>query len=252
MTLGIKAAKHDFVLFTDADCRPASPSWISVMSSHFDSETSIVLGYSSYTRQAGLLNSFIRFETLLTGIMYTSFAVLGRPYMGVGRNLAYRKALFLDNKGFNKILNVTGGDDDLFVNRYASSINTKVALGASALVVSKPKTNWIDFYYQKVRHLAAGKKYKVIDQILLGSFTMSWILFWLLAIILFSSGFYWIGTGLVLARWLVFVSLFLTGSGRLGEQFESWKIPYLDILYPFYYIVVGVKAWRTKRIKWKI
>ena len=252
LTLGIKAAKHDLVLLTDADCRPQSNSWASVMSSQFANEKNIVLGYSSYENTGGFLNLFIRFETLLTGLLYIGFAKLGRPYMGVGRNLAYRKSLFLDNKGFNKMLDVTGGDDDLFVNKYATSTNTSIAIGADVLVISSPKKIWKDFYYQKVRHLAAGKKYNFWDRIILGGFVLSWIACWVLLIVIAILKMYWIATGIIVVRWLLMILLFETSSRRLGDRFESWKIPFLDIVYLFYYIVVGIKAWRTKRIKWKI
>src|SRR5690606_33778770 len=118
LTLGIKAASHEWILLTDADCRPNSRRWIRSMSRYFDEDTQFVLGFSPYRATAGLLNLFIRFETMLTAIQYFSFGWLGNPYMGVGRNLAYRKSKFLEEKGFNNFLHVTGGDDDLFVNQH--------------------------------------------------------------------------------------------------------------------------------------
>ncbi|MCF6360946.1 MAG: glycosyltransferase, partial [Cyclobacteriaceae bacterium] len=119
LTLGIKAASYDQILLTDADCSPLSNNWISSFANSWDSQTSFVLGFSEYERKKGLLNYFIRFETILTGIQYVSAAVLGKPYMGVGRNLSYSKTLFLSKKGFHGFQGVTGGDDDLFVNKYA-------------------------------------------------------------------------------------------------------------------------------------
>ncbi|MFY8037265.1 MAG: glycosyltransferase [Cyclobacteriaceae bacterium] len=156
LTLGIKAAKYDWVLLTDADCRPASNDWIQRMVEPADKSTKLVLGFSPYQKTAGVLNSFIRFESFLTGIQMIGFALLGRPYMGVGRNLLYQKSLFLENKGFNAHLGITGGDDDLFVNQLATRHNTRVALGQEALTFSKPKTTWKEFYHQKRRHLSVG------------------------------------------------------------------------------------------------
>ena len=128
LTLGIKAAKYEWLLLTDADCRPDSKNWISSFTKHFSQTTQFVLGFSPYEKRPGILNAFIRFETLMSGIQYLSFASLGIPYMGVGRNLSYRRSKFLAEKGFNNFIKTTGGDDDLFVNQHARKANTAVCI----------------------------------------------------------------------------------------------------------------------------
>ena len=170
ITLGIKAAKYDWIVLTDADCRPNSDQWLRSISDQCKDETEIVLGYSSYLKEQGFLNLFIRFETLLTAIQYIAYAIMGNPYMGVGRNLAYRKSLFLNNKGFNGFLGVTGGDDDLFVNQHANAKNTAVSLGEESIVYSVPKRTLSEFFNQKVRHLSVGKKYRFKHILSLGIF----------------------------------------------------------------------------------
>jgi len=251
LTLGIKAAKHDWVLLTDADCRPASANWITKMTEKQDASTQIVLGFSPYFKSPGLLNTFIRFESFLTGIQFIGLALLGKPYMGVGRNLAYRKSLFLDNKGFNAHLGVMGGDDDLFVNQHANAKNTKVQIALEALTFSKPKTNWKEFYHQKIRHLAVGKHYKFLDRFILGSFMLSWLGTWFLFI---PSGFGLFGNlilALFLIRWILLSWLFHNASQIMGSPFEAWKVPFLDFIYTFYYLVAGAAAFSAKRIQWK-
>ncbi|NOT75874.1 MAG: glycosyltransferase [Cyclobacteriaceae bacterium] len=182
LTLGIKAATNDWVLLTDADCRPTSDLWIQSMASNFQQGKEIVIGYSPYSKEDSYLNSFIRFESLVTAIQFIGWALLGKPYMGVGRNLAYRKDLFLTNKGFNKHLPVTGGDDDLFVNEHATKLNTVVSIGKDSLIPSEPKKTWKAFFYQKLRHLSVGKRYKFSDKILLGIFSLSWVLSWVVVL----------------------------------------------------------------------
>ena len=167
ITLGIKAARYDWILLTDADCRPNGEQWLRSVSERCREDKNFVLGYSAYEKRPGFLNLFIRFETLFTAIQYIGYALAGNPYMGVGRNLAYRKSVFLENKGFNNFLRVTGGDDDLFVNQHATAKNTAVVWGEDALVYSFPKTTFREFYRQKVRHLSVGKKYRIKHQFLL-------------------------------------------------------------------------------------
>jgi len=253
LTLGIKAAQYDWVLLTDADCRPLGTDWVKSMSKKFTAETQIVLGFSSYERRPGLLNSFIRFETLLTALQYMGFALLGRPYMGVGRNLAYRKSLFLDNKGFNNYLSVTGGDDDLFVNQHATGKNTRIVMGKEALVYSKPKDNWKEFYFQKLRHLSVGKHYRFSSKVLLGLFSLTWMGVWFFVLpVLFFTPYFSLTLASLALRWLLLIVLLHTGSRKMGDPFEAWKTPFLDFIYAFYYLVAGSIALVTKKVRWKM
>ncbi|MBL7849958.1 MAG: glycosyltransferase [Cyclobacteriaceae bacterium] len=252
VTLGLKAALHDWVLLTDADCRPSGNQWIRSMASRMMPDKQIVIGYSPYYREPGYLNAFIRFESLVTAIQFVGRALLGSPYMGTGRNLAYRKALFLDNKGFNGHLAVTGGDDDLFVNRHATAANTAVSLGDASLMRSLPKRTWASFFHQKRRHLSVGKYYRWRDRWRLGLFASTWILSWaLLPVTLLPPAlpyFAWIGFVL---RVLLLSILIHRASRKMGEPFEAWKTPLLDFNYAIYYLGTGLSALASKRIRWK-
>jgi glycosyltransferase involved in cell wall biosynthesis len=260
ITLGVKAAAHEWVLLTDADCRPDGPHWIRSMAAQMSAEKQFVIGYSPYFRESGILNDVIRFETLVTGIQYMGFALLKSPYMGTGRNLAYRKSVFLDSKGFLNHQSVLGGDDDLFVNQHANRKNVAVVLGGDSLMHSFPKRTWRSYLHQKVRHLAVGKRYRLWDRLRLGLFSTTWMLTWLLAlpVILLGlpsmiqspstvpllAGF--------LAREVLLMWLIYHGSRTLGDRFEWWKTPLLDFHYAIYYLGTGLVALFSKRIRWKI
>lgn len=252
ITLGIRAARYDWVLFTDADCRPASTNWIASAAAKFQESAKIVIGFSPYIKSEGLLNSFIRFESFLTGIQFMGLALLGKPYMGVGRNLAYRKALFLNSKGFNSHLGVTGGDDDLFVNEHTSKENTVVSLGTEAIVFSKPKISWGEFLHQKFRHLSVGKHYKFSDKVVLGLFSLTWLLTWFMVLpsLFFSP---WINAlaALFALRMALMITMLHVLPKKMGDVFEAWKTPFLDFMYAFYYLGIGAKALFVKKVKWK-
>ena len=252
ITLGIKAAKYDWIILTDADCRPNSDKWLQTLSTKCEEDKEIVLGYSPYHKERGLLNLFIRFETLFTGLQYVAYAILGNPYMGVGRNLAYRKSLFLDNKGFSGFLKVTGGDDDLFVNQHAVKKNTTLSLGEESLVFSFPKKTWKSFFRQKVRHLAVGKRYRLSHRLLLGIFSISHALTWFtgLPLLFFFSGFIWV-LGALLLRIILFIITTHQAARQFGHKFESWAVPALDFLFVIYYLSTAPVALITKRIQWK-
>jgi glycosyltransferase involved in cell wall biosynthesis len=252
LTLGIKAARYDWLLFTDADCRPSGDQWIRQMTTHYSTNTQIVLGFSPYEKREGWLNAFIRFESLLTGIQMISLAKLGRPYMGLGRNLSYAKSLFFQNKGFNSHLEIVGGDDDLFVNRLATRHNTVVSVGPHAITISIPKLNLRDFLHQKLRHLSVGSRYKFADKVILALFSSTWLLTWFYVLpTIFLNDAVSIIVGIILIRWILLVVLFQTGSRKLGGTFEAWKTPFLDFIFSFYYLVTGLRALFVKRIRWK-
>ncbi len=160
LTIGIKAAKNEWLLLTDADCMPASNKWLSFMHNSFADDKSIVLGYGGYKRRSSLLNSIIRFDTMFIAMQYIGLALKGRPYMGVGRNLAYRKTIFFKNKGFASHLHLSSGDDDLFIKEVATKENIAVELAPESHTCSKACNTFKEWNYQKRRHLTTGKYYK--------------------------------------------------------------------------------------------
>ena len=251
LTLGIKAAKHKHILLTDADSLPSSSSWASLMAAGFNQGGDILLGFSNYSKLPGLLNYFIRFETLLTGIEYLSAAVNKLPFMGVGRNLAYKKDIFLENKGFFGYHEFNGGDDDIFINKHANSQNTLVISGVQAITISKPKKTWSSFWHQKIRHLQVGKYYTFKSKVVLGIFNLSWILTWIVGIWCLVLGIdaLWIIIALFL-RTICLYSSFIMATKKLGIAFEIGGLIFLDVIFTIYYIFAGTKALFVKTISW--
>ena len=252
LTLGIKAAKNDILLLTDADCVPSSREWIKGMASGYGKQTKIVVGFSPYEHDNGLLNSFIRFETHLTGMLYLSTAANKKPYMGVGRNLSYRKAFFLANKGFNGFLEVTGGDDDLFVNKSANSSNTSIALSPDHTTISLPKKTWEGYINQKIRHMSVGKYYQTIDKMFLGLFSFSHISSWIWVVIALIFNLYPLIFALVFVlSYILFILNFGILNKKSGSRFSLLAVPFIDVMFGFFYIFVGIRTVLTKKVEWK-
>ena len=257
LTLGIKSAKYNNILLTDADCRPQSAHWIAGMAECLTSDKEVVLGFSPYFREKGFLNNLIRYETFNTAVQYFSFALAGTPYMGVGRNLMYRKSLFLKNKGFAKHTNIMGGDDDLFMNDVANAHNTAVCLNPKTFTYSFPKTTWQTWYRQKWRHLSVSKHYKFRHKINLGGLAASHILTWLCFLILipiFSNKplIYWL-FGLFLFRlisqWIVFSKV----NKRLDNSLDMVTLPLWDGIFALYFLIMGINNFipRRQKTKWR-
>jgi glycosyltransferase involved in cell wall biosynthesis len=253
LTLGIKAAKHNHLLFTDADCKPLSKHWITEMSACFTEEKSIVLGYGSYSKiKKSFLNKVIRFETLLTAIQYFSFAKLGIPYMGVGRNLAYKKEAFFNANGFMSHMYIRSGDDDLFINQIATPQNTEICFSEDSFTESTPKTTFKDWLIQKRRHITTAKHYKGKHKFLLALFYVSQFHFWTLAIALLIPLFQWeIVVILIFIRNLVQFIVFNKASQKLNETDLLIYIPILELFLIAFQLSIFINNLISKPKHWK-
>lgn len=252
LTMGIKATKNELLLLTDADCVPVGPNWLSTMMRSFTPETQIVLGYSQYKNYFSALNRFIRFETFFTALQYLSFSLKGKTYMGVGRNLAYRKSLFFENKGFASHLHIMAGDDDLFVNQNATRTNTRIQTAKEALVLSEPKRTFASYIIQKLRHQSVGKYYKPEHKWMLSIFGLSSIVFYALFITLLSLQMMpEVVLGIFVARLLVQLVIFRQAMKRLSSLDLWWLTPIIDVLYSLFMVLVAPIGTFKKLKRWK-
>ncbi|RXJ46136.1 glycosyltransferase [Gelidibacter gilvus] len=253
LTLGIKAATHNHLLFTDADCKPVSNQWITEMIGCFSNEHQIVLGYGAYAKvKKSFLNKLIRFETLMTAVQYFSYSKLGQPYMGVGRNLAYTKDLFFEARGFMDHMHIKSGDDDLFVNQIATAKNTVICLSKNSFTESISKKSYSDWVIQKRRHISTANHYKTKHKAMLSLFHVSQFLFFALSIALISTLFNWeIVAGLIGLRYL---ALFITLTLAAKKLEEKDLIPFFPILEIFLIVTqfsIFIKNLISKPNRWK-
>ncbi|HET8885154.1 MAG TPA: glycosyltransferase [Salinimicrobium sp.] len=251
LTLGIKKAKHKYLLFTDADCRPESSNWIKEMVLNFAENKSIVLGYGGYFHGKNFLNKLIRFETLLTAIQYFSFARLGNPYMGVGRNLAYTSDEFYAHNGFASHLYIRSGDDDLFVNQAASGSNTAICFSHGSITRSYPKKTFGEWFTQKRRHVSVAKNYKKKDQFLLALFYASQLLFWLSFILVVIFADWKIALCGLAVRLLIQFLVYFGAGKKLNERDIVWIFPFLELFLVSFQLVIFISNLMSKPQHWK-
>jgi glycosyltransferase involved in cell wall biosynthesis len=258
LTAAIRSSDKDLILLTDADCRPASNQWLRLMSDQINDQKQIVLGFSPYYTESGFLNRLIRFETFYVALQYLSFALAGRPYMGVGRNLMYRRELFITNKGYYTHLGVLGGDDDLLMNEIATASNTAICIDPTSFCYSIPKQTWADWLAQKKRHLSVSKHYKFKNKIMLGLLSASQVLSWvglgcfLVACLVnypISQSILVLGLAVFfiprLLQWLILI----LANNKLGATIGWYAIPFLDFALHIYYIVMAMVIWANRKTK---
>ncbi len=250
LSIGIKSAKYEIVLLTDADCVPVSEHWIQKMQDGYYDDKEIVLGYGAYHKRPGLLNKIIRFETFHTALQYFSFALAGMPYMGAGRNLSYKKDLFFKNKGFSSINQIPGGDDDLFINMVATKINTAVVIDKDAHTLSEPQKTWTAWQKQKSRHYTTAKYYKGKHKLWLGLYSFTQILVYPFAVAAAIFYCWWLVLAVFGLRIIVQAVIFYKSMQKLNEK-DLWPFfLFFDLWMFFYYLLFVPALWRKPAKTW--
>jgi len=253
LTIGIKAAKNEWLLLTDADCKPESNQWIAAMQRNFTPESEIILGYGGYEVEKGFLNKLIRFDSFFIALQYLSFALIRMPYMGVGRNLAYRKSLFMKNKGFASHAHIQSGDDDLFINEVANGKNTRAEYSIESHTRSIPKKVFGLWAFQKRRHLSTGLTYKFKHNLLLGAEIFSRGIFYISMIFVLVSPITWfLGIGAFVFRAIIQISVLNGAMVKLNEKKLLLFSIIFDIVLPLTYVYLYFSNYlNSKQHKWK-
>ena len=248
LTIGIKAAHYDYILLTDADCRPESKNWIREMMGGFaDANAEVVLGFSPYFEHDTLLSRLISYDTLWSGLLYMGMARAGHPYMGVGRNLAYRRDTFFANNGFQGLLNERSGDDDLFVNKVATNKNTRVVCNRDSLTWSSPKPTWGEWMQQKRRHLSVSPLYRVSSKLRIGVEPMMRALLYGLLIVsaLYGTWSLYVALGVWGLRYLVQWIILRVATWRLGMKKFGGEMVLYDLVLP----IITLSILITKKLR---
>jgi glycosyltransferase involved in cell wall biosynthesis len=253
ITIGMKSAKNNRLVFIDADCYPASTEWLSEINKTYVPNKQIVLGYGGYEKSSGFLNRIIRYDTLFIAMQYIGFAMAGRPYMGIGRNLSYLKQLFFAGTGFSKHYHILSGDDDLFINENANKENTAVVLSKDSFTRSTPQTHWNSWAKQKKRHLSSGKYYKTGDKFFLVLEPFSRLLFYTSIIVLlyFKADLILIGS-VFLFRLVMQTTIMKLNMNKMSEKGLLLLIPIFDLFLPVIHLVFIISNNLNRRKnKWK-
>ena len=252
LAIGIKEAKHELILLTDANCMPASPYWLQNMAKHFVNGKQIVLGYCSYEKQRGLFNRLLRFDSLQTAIQYFSYSLAKMTYMGKGQNLAYTKELFMKQRGFAAHNHIEYGDDDIFIGRSATKKNVDIEYFSESFTVARPKLNFYRWFKEKKGYVITRSFYKPGVRFLLGTYNLLNVLFWVFLGLAISSSIH------ILPLLIAVISVFLLktiwqyiifglAAAKLKEKYIIPHILFIDILYTLISIMLYIVAKFSRR-----
>jgi hypothetical protein len=218
------------------------------MARNFTPTTEVVLGYSSYTYRKRRTNRLACFDNLFRSMRFLGMALNDKPYMGIGRNLAYRKHVFYDNKGFSHYLELYRGEDDLFVNEVSNSLNTRVETSADAVVrVFSEDFTYMDWKQSCIDYIITSRFYKGGQRTALGFETLTRYLFFLTVAATMAIGiidFHWLVAGSAFLLWLIRLIVQFTIINRTADELGEKRRYYLslfwyDIVFPMRYFFFG-------------
>lgn len=253
LTLGIKAAKHEHLLFINADCYPDSENWITTMSAYFTTTKTIVLGYGGYNKVKGsFLNKLIRFDNLLNALQYFSWAKSGKPFSGTGRNLAYKREEFFKTNGFITHMNIRSDEDTLFINEASNARNTTICFDSQSFIYSEAKNKFSDWVQQKRTNAFVLNHYKTFDKTQLKLFNFSQFWFIALSIILLTLNYNWvIITALLGFRYLIAWIVLGFSASKLKEKDIIYLYPFIEIILIFTQVKIYFNNLFSKPVHWK-
>lgn len=237
VTLGVKAAKNEWVLMTDATCVPSSDQWLKHMARHATTGTDLVIGYSNYDDEA---TDFQRFERLVSQRYILRKAQRGTAYRCEPGNLMFRKACFLDGRGFEGNLKYVRGEYDFIVNKFAERGNVATVIAPEAWMIEDAPTkkqyrNRHLYYMETRRHLERSFGYRLpawMDQCALHLTVLFIVAAFayggFLLTVQPSEGKGWLYIGSAALALIITLTvrsiLGQRGCRQFGEQIPAWKI----------------------------
>ena len=253
LTLGIKAAKKEWLVFIEPDCRPASNQWLALMARHFTENTDVVLGYSNYVRRGGLANLCYMYDTLVQQVGMLGLTLLGLGYMGIGRNMAYRKEIFFNSKGYSRHLDLERGEDDLFINEHVKGNRMTAEVSAEATVrcevanTHKWTSDKLNRIFVRRKMQGAGPYLTDLDTLsrslyhlsVVGGIIYSCVCgWWITLIVCASSWTIWWATRLVIFHFL---------AKDLGERKYNVSLPLMDLMQPCWELYFRLRLMVTSK-----
>ncbi|MCW3123098.1 MAG: hypothetical protein JWQ38_2590 [Flavipsychrobacter sp.] len=248
LSKGLAIAKYDLLLLTDADCVPASDQWLKQMVAPLHNGKEIVAGYGGYNEASGLLNAFIRWETVHSFLQYSTYTLAGKPYMAVGRNMACTRAA-LQKAQKSELWNaLPSGDDDLLVRITGSANNTAIVVEPTSFTYSEAKASISSWIAQKQRHLSTGKYYKSDIKLLLGAYGVSHAAMWLSFFILLATPCRDAALIVMGIRCGVYWLIWARAANKLNEKSLIYLFPFFDIAWMVYnFAFLPYITWKNKK-----
>ena len=247
LTIGIENAKNNFIVITDADCKPET-NWLNAIAGGLDYGYDFVFGVAPIQTGKKLVEQLSAFENLRNTYLTIAAVGFNIPYSAAARSFAFRKTSFERIGGYSNTTETLSGDDDLLIRE---AIKHKMLIGTviepDALVYSAAPKSFDEYFKQKKRHLQTSFHYLFKQKIFLGF----WHLINLISLLSIVLGFISPILALPFAVKVVYDLFVVTKHQRaLGQDFRFYEILYLQILFEVF-VVVNFFNSLSGNTKWK-
>lgn len=247
LDFGINQARNNFIMITDADCKP-SPNWLTSYSENFSMGFDVLFGLAPFEQKEKFINKLSCFENLRSSILTISLAELNLPYSAAARNFGFRISAYKKLGGYGNTLETLSGDDDLFLRE---AIKNKLKIGVvkdeDAFVLSDSKSNLKDYINQKARHTKTSFFYLPHHKLILG-FWHSINILLVLSLLLVS-----INMLLIIPFLIKIISDIIAiriSQKKLKYTFNLFEIIFFQIFYELFLVINFLFAFK-KNISWK-
>jgi len=241
-TLGVSKATYDWIVCTDADCKP-HPQWLQTLSKYFLTENAVMLTAPVKIVGKGIFQKFqsIEFSAL---IGYGAVTLeLDQPTMCNGANMAYKKSAFLAVNGYEGNEHIPTGDDEFLLQKINKSFPNQIKFvqDPEAIVTTAAKTSLGELINQRVRWTSKWKNHK--NTYVYVSACLVFLDFLVSLYILYSLFFgqYW-----MFLLWFVrFLSEYSYARQTMrfsGINYQMYHMLMLSIIYPFYAVFLGIAS----------
>ena len=232
LTLGIKAAQYEQILFIEADYLPRSKKWIAHMQANFTENTELVLGYAPFPAGATFSTLLSRFDHFMTALYSLSFAIKGKAFSGYGQNIAFTKTTFFAGKGYASHMHLTYGETDFFINQHATPKNTRVEINPASHVLTDKKYSYAQFVKDKFTRMDTQKLFTLGNRLRLHVGVYTAVLFYLISAGLLILGFSWpVVLAIYLFRLFLQYAVYFKIAKRLKHPNIQWAMPILEPIY---------------------
>ncbi|MDD2575997.1 MAG: glycosyltransferase [Bacteroidales bacterium] len=249
LSLGIKSAKNEIILLTESDTMPLNYNWITTMVKGFKQKKDIVLGFTNFEQKPTFLNTLMHYENLTSAMNYLGNAMLNNPFMGQGRNMAYKREFFFETGGFISQYNISVGEDDLFINKNANSKNTSVILNKESMNLASPKEKREEWVIQKKKHFKSMYHFKLKDKIISTLMPFATLLIYVLVALSIVFQFPWQYAILPLVLKYTFqIIVYYKSSKTLATKQVAFLSPLLEVLFLFINTTIRFFTLFTKKI----
>ncbi len=249
ISLGIKSAKNEIILLTESDTMPLNYNWITTMVKGFKQKKDIVLGFTNFEQKPTFLNTLMHYENLTSAMNYLGNAMLNNPFMGQGRNMAYKREFFFETGGFISQYNISVGEDDLFINKNANSKNTSVIINKESINLASPKEKREEWVIQKKKHFKSMYHFKLKDKIISTLMPFATLLIYVLVALSIVFQFPWQYAILPLVLKYTFqIIVYYKSSKTLATKQVAFLSPLLEVLFLFINTTIRFFTLFTKKI----